>query len=99
MRDASRRILLDVSDPYPELGPIADSVLDLLYSLGCVPHDHPDVHYPRVPQCFDTVEEHWLVGQRNQVLVARMGDGSEPSSRSARENQALHDSSGVMQST
>ncbi len=64
---AQRRFLPDERYPQTESRAVSDGCLDLGM---CVTDDDPDVLDPRVSEGLEPVEQHGLVGDRNQLLRA-----------------------------
>ena len=86
VRDPQRAFLLQVCDAGSKPRPIADRSLDL---LGCLAQDDADLCDPRLNQLLDFVEHHRLVGDRYQLLGARIGEGPKAASLAAGQHQAL----------
>ena len=87
MRQAERRVLLDVGDADAELGPVADRGLDL---GGGVADDDADVGDAGVADRLEAVEQHRLVGDRHQLLGGGVGDGPQPRACTTGQDQCLH---------
>src|SRR5207249_12306844 len=59
------------------------------YLLACIPHDDSDVRYPRLNQLLDRIEDHGLVGDRNELLGVREGKRTEAASFATAEDEPL----------
>ena len=81
--------LFDVGNPdiIPPSFSLADRLPDLV--LGVADND-PDLPDPRSDERLDPVEEHRLVGHRDQLLGLGEGQRAEPCSFAAAEDQTLH---------
>ena len=80
-------VLDDVGDRHAELRAVAGRRADLVAGLGR--DDDPDLLDPGVGHRLDAVEEHRLVGDRHELLGARVGDRAQARAAAAREDQAL----------
>ena len=85
---AARRVLDDVGDADAEAGAVAGRRTDLI--AGLRRDDDPDVIDARSRDRLDPVEQHRLVGHRDELLGAGVGDRSQARALAAREDQALH---------
>ena len=81
-------VLVDVGDLDAELRAVADRGLDLV--AGLADHDDPDVLDAGRGELLDAVEDDRLVGDRHELLGARVGDRAQPGAGAAGEDQALH---------
>ncbi len=80
-------VLHDVGDRDAETRTVPGRRADLLAGLGG--DDDPDLVDAGLRHRLDAVEQHRLVGDRNQLLGARVGDRAQPRALAAREDQAL----------
>ena len=87
MRQAERRLLLDVGDLGAEVRAVAGRLPDLLARLGG--NDHADLGDSSLDQRLDPVEEHGLVRDRHELLGRGMRDRAQTRPGSPRENQPL----------
>src|SRR3954452_4619513 len=87
MRQAARRVLLDVGDPYVPPRSVAHRRTNLRLRIA---HHHPDLADAGRGQRFDPVEQHRLVRDRHELLGARVGQRPEASALAAAENQPFH---------
>ena len=71
----------------PEPAAVTDRVADLLPG---VPDHDADLADPRRGQGLDPIEEDGLVGDRDELLGGREGDGAEPGAAPAGQDEALH---------
>ena len=88
VREPERRVLLDVGDPDAELRAVARRLADL--AAGLRRDDDPDLLDPRLGHRLDAVEQHGLVGDRDELLGARVGDRAQARALAAGEDEALH---------
>ena len=91
--EAGRRLLEDVGDLDAEARSVAGGGADLLAGLGR--DDDADLLDARGRDRLDPVEEHGLVGDRDQLLGARVRDRAQPRALAAGEDQALHAASSL----
>jgi hypothetical protein len=82
-----RRFLLDIRDRDAESAAVADGVADL---LARVTHHDADLEDSGSGQRLDPVEEDGLIGDGNELLGGREGDGTEPGPAPAGQDEALH---------
>jgi hypothetical protein len=83
----ARRILLDVGDA----GAPAPAVTNRRTNLGVrVADDDADVADARIHQRLDAVEEHGLVGDRNELFRAGVGQRAQSSTLAPTQDQSLH---------
>ena len=87
VREAARGVLLDVGHAGAEPGPVAQGRLDL---LAGVPDDDADVLDARRHDRLDPVEKHRLVGDRDELLGARVGQRTQARPLAAGQDEALH---------
>ncbi len=87
--EAARCVLLDVGDLHAELRTVADRGLDLVAGVAHGDHDR-DVLDARRRELLDAVEDDGLVGDRDELLRARVRDRTKPGAGAAGEDQALH---------
>ena len=87
VRQPERRLLLDVRDRDAEAAAVAHGVPDLLARVA----DHDaDLDDAGGGQRLDPVEEDGLVGDGDELLGRREGDGSEPGPAPAGEDEPFH---------
>ena len=89
VRQPARRVLLDVGDLDAELRTVADRGLDLGPGVAHGDHDG-DVLDAGRRELLDAVEDDRLVGDRDELLRARVGDRTQAGAGAAGEDQALH---------
>ena len=87
VREPEGGVLPEVGDLGAPAGAVADRGHDL---VGGVADDDPDLLDPGLDHVFDAVEEDRLVGDRHELLRARVGDRPEPGAGAAGEDQTLH---------
>ena len=87
VREAPRRVLLDVGDARAPPRSVADGRANLRLR---VTDDDADVADARGDERLEPVKEHGLVGDRDELLGAGVGDGTEAGALAAAEDQALH---------
>ena len=87
VRQPQRGVLRNVGGSDPEVGPVADRCLDL--GVG-VADDDPDVGDAGVPNSLEAVEQHRLVGDRDQLLGRGVGDRPQAGAGAARQHECLH---------
>jgi hypothetical protein len=87
VRQASRRVLLDVGDLDPPPRAVADGGTNLRLRVA---DDNADFTNAGVGDRFDPVEQHGLVGDRHELFGAGVGQRPEPRALPAAENQSLH---------
>ena len=87
VREPERRVLRDVGDLHAEPRAVADRSHDL--GAG-VADDDADVVDAGRGHVLDAVEQDRLVGHRDELLGARVGDRPQPRAGAAGEDQALH---------
>ena len=87
VRQAERGVLRDVGDATPQLEP---SPTAALISSAVSPTMMPISLMPGGGHGLDAVEEDRLVGDRDELLRARVGDGAKTGARAARQDQPLH---------
>ena len=73
----------------PNCDAVAGGGADLVARLGR--DDDPDVLDAGLGHRLDAVEEHRLVGDRNELLGARVGDRAQAHALAAGEDEALHE--------
>ena len=74
MGETKRRVLFDVGDGGAELRPVADRGPDLVPGVA---HDDSDVPDSRPDDRLQAVEKNRLIGHRDQLLGARMGERAQ----------------------
>ena len=84
---AERFILRDEGDLRPPRGTVTEGGHHLGSRLA---HDDADLGDASGHHRLDAVEENRLVGNRNQLLRARVGDGAQAGARTACQDQSLH---------
>ena len=84
--DAQGRVLLDVGDTSAEALTVANRCPDL---VARVADDDADVGDACLDQVFDGPEEHRFVGDRHELLGARVGQRTQACALAAAQNQAL----------
>ncbi len=89
VREAERRLLLNELDPHlpSPPGAVADRRTNLL--MGIAHHD-AQVTNPGRHERLDRIEQHRLVGEREQLLGAGEGEGTQACPLPPTENQPLH---------
>ncbi len=87
VRQAERRVLLDVGDLDPEALAVARRLADL--AAGLRRDDDPDLADARGRHRLDAVEQHRLVGDGDELLRRRVGDRAQARALAAREDQAF----------
>ena len=85
--EAERLVLDDVGDAQPELRAVARGLADLLAGLGG--DDDPDLLDSGLGHRLDPVEEDRLVGDRHELLGARVRDGAQARALASGEDQSL----------
>ena len=87
MSEPQRRFLLDIRDRDAESAAVAHGVADLLARVA----DHDaDLEDSGRGQRLDPVEEDGFVGNGDELLGGREGDGSEPGPAPAGQDEPLH---------
>ena len=89
VREPERRVLRDVRDLDAELRAVTDGGLDL-GGRGVDADDDADVLDPGAGHLLDAVEDDRLVGDRHELLGARVRDRPQPRAGAAGEDQSLH---------
>ncbi len=89
---AERLVLRDVGDLGAEVRAVADGLTHLGPGLA---GDDADVGDAGLDHVLDAVEEDGLVGDRHQLLGARVRNGAQACARAAGKNQALHKANGL----
>ena len=89
VREAARRVLVDVGDLDAELGAVADRGPDLVAGVADG-DDDADLLDPGRGELLDAVEDDRLVRDRHELLRARVRDRAKPRAGAAGEDQALH---------
>ena len=85
--ETARRVLLDVGDLGAEGRTVARSLADLAAGLGR--DDDHDLGHAGTDQRLDPVEEHGLVGDRDELLGRGVRDRPQARPRAPREDQSL----------
>src|SRR5205814_10734240 len=80
-------VLLDVGHPGAPAGSLAGGGADF---GGDVADDNADVGDAGGDERLDAVEQHRLVGDRDELLGARVGQRPQPGALAAAENESLH---------
>ena len=93
VREPARRVLLDVGDARVPAGAVADGLANLRLRVA---DDDADVADAGSDERLEAVEEHRLVGDRDELLGARVGDRAEARPLPATQNQALHRPAAVL---
>ena len=89
VRQAERLVLRDVRNAHTKLAAVAHRRHDL--GAG-VAHDDADFDNARSRHRLNSVEQNRLVGHRDQLLRAGMGDRAQPCAGAASENECFHTS-------
>ena len=87
VRQAERRFLRDVADAQPEGRAVTHRLPD---GRRGVTYHHADVCDACVADGLEAVEENRLVRYREQLLGRGVRDGSEPGTRTPRQDQGFH---------
>ena len=87
VREAARRVLLDVGHARAPPGAVADRRANLGRRVA---DDDADVADAGPDQRFEPIEEHGLVGDRDELLGAGVRDWPQAGSLPAAQNQPLH---------
>ena len=87
--EPERLLLRDVGDLDAESAPVAQRLPDL-GGRTVYADDDPDLLDPSGGHLLDHVEEDRFVGDRHELLGARVGDRPEPGAGTAGEDQAFH---------
>ena len=87
VRQPQRLVLHDVGDLHAEPGTISGGFADLL--AGLRGDDDPDLLDPRLRHRLDPVEQHRLVGDRHELLGARMRNWAQARALAPGEDQSL----------
>ena len=87
VREAARRVLLDVRDSGAQRRSIADRGANLRLRVA---DDDADLGDAGADERLEPVVQHRLVGDRDELFGAGVGDGAETRAFAAAQNQALH---------
>ena len=86
MSQAERRFLGDIGDIHSELSTIPDGPLNFLDGVA---YHNADVGDARIANRLDDAEEHWLVGHRNELLGAGVGQRIQAGTFTSAQNESF----------
>ncbi|CAB4962834.1 unannotated protein [freshwater metagenome] len=81
--EAERGVLRDVSNPHPPSRAVTYRGLNL---GGSIPDNDADLFDASSGHILNSIEEDWLIGDRHQLLGARMGYGAQACTSAPGEN-------------